>query len=150
MMRAIAVGALGCLAAACQGQASGETTAFSVRARYVPIIRTVVLTLTNRSSDYLCVATADHFFDSGLIEVLPASKYDILGNRPPPQLIGDFDVSAGVEVVLPNRTRDLSLDLSQHEGRQPHATSVRGKVRATLCRELFSSNHPQATEQTLR
>ena len=142
-------GALGmflCLAA-CNGHALNQPAAFSVHARYVPVVQTVVITLTNNSADYLCVATADHFLDSGLIEVLPASKDETLENRPPPQLIGDFDVSAGVEVVLPKGTRDLPIDLTHIDRRQPTATSVRGKIRATSCRELFTSSSPHATEQ---
>jgi len=146
MMRFIPIGA--CLGlAACQRQAPVDPPAFSLHARYVPVVRTVVITVTNRSSDFLCVATADRFLDSGLIAVLPASKNDNFENRPPPELIGDFDVSAGVEVVLPKGSRDLSLDMTQLEGRRPKATSVRGKIRAASCKELFSFTHPRATEQ---
>lgn len=147
MMRSVSIGVLFCLAA-CQRQAPGEPASFSVRARYVPAVQTAVITVTNRSQDYLCVATADHFLDSGLIKVLPASKNDNFENRPPPELIGDFDVSAGVEVVQPRGSRDLSLDLTELEGRQPKATSVRGKIRAASCKELFSTTRPRALEQS--
>ena len=146
MARAFPIVALCCLDA-CREQAPNANAQFAVHARYVEITRTVVITLTNQSADYLCVATWDVTLGSSLINVLPPSKDDSFENRPPPDFIGDFDVRGGVQVIPPGKNRDLYLDLRELESRQPPAIAVRGRVRATTCRELFSSAHPSATEQ---
>ena len=146
MPRAYSLVAL-CSLVGCRQQIPDASAQFALHARYVAITQTVVITLTNRSAGYLCVATWDVTPGSPLIKVLPASKDDSFENRPPPDLIGDFDVRGGVQVVPPGKNRDLYLELSTLDGRQPPATAVRGRVRATPCRELFSSARPRATEQ---
>lgn len=134
------------LIAGCTDEASQVETEFTVRSfrdrDLMP--ENVVLDVSNRGDLPICFSIAETRVGLGKIKLIPDSGEN-LENRPPPTMMSGLDVSEGLYVILPNKSRRIFVNVGSLGSA---SRMLKGVVRAVACRDLFSGDSVKIVEKT--
>lgn len=105
---------------------------------------TVILDISNLGGFPICVAIAETKVGLGQIELLPDSGEN-LENRPPPTLMSGLDISDGLYVLPPKKSRRIFIHIGSLGS---SSQALKGTVRTTACRSLFNDGAVKIVEKS--
>jgi hypothetical protein len=109
----------------------------------------VVITVSNKIKDYVCISRSDMTLAYGKLRLLPESATNMGGNRPPSQSIGEIVIDDGLYVIPPEKSKDVYVEFAADAG-EPTPKEIVGSITAARCSDIFRKNEPRFSKVNVR